>query len=414
VAGHAAASAASGRRNQRVSDDATVEQRIGVVVGGSLMSEFVPAYLGGTAALATAAVVGTPEVQRSDVFAPGTEELVEGEIRVSILGSGLPWVTKSQAAGSVLIEVGNPQRDVFVFDLGAGSLANFSGLRVPVTSLTKVFLSHLHADHVADYLTLMGSYVKAGRLDPVEVWGGASDDPARGVATFVDLIQQALAWDHASMAGYVPITGAAASAREVPYDRTEVIYERDGVTITSFPVIHALNGAVGFRIDYDGQSVVFSGDTKPTMTLVEAAKDCDLLIHETFLPAGTFAELMSFPIEQARMVVNEAHTPADAAGVVFDMVQPKMAAMWHCHVIDGFIDAVFDGVRVAYSGPATLCQDLTVFNVTRGGVIARQAAVDPVQQAVIGASDTERSLVEPLPSPTWWADAAIDWQSKLR
>ncbi len=378
------------------------------------MSEFLPAYLGGTSALTTDALVGASEVERPDVYVPGSEELTEGEIRVSILGSGLPWVTKSQAAGSVLIEVGNPQLDVLVFDLGAGSLANFSGLKVPVASLKNVFLSHLHADHVADYLTLMGSYVKAGRLDPVEVWGGASDDPARGVATFVEVIQQALAWDHASMAGYVPITGAGATAHEVSYDSTEVIYERNGVSITSFPVIHALNGAVGFRVDYGGQSVVFSGDTKPTMTLVEAAQDCDLLIHETFLPAETFAELMSFPIEQARMVVNEAHTPANAAGLVFDMVQPKMAAMWHCHVIDGYIDPVFDGVRVAYSGPATLCQDLTVFNVTPGAVIARQAVVDPVQQAVIGPSDTERTLVEPLPSPTWWADAAIDWQSKLQ
>ena len=49
-------------------------------------------------------------------------------------------------------------------------------------------------------------------------------------------------------------------------------------------------------------------------TLIEAAQGCDLLIPETFLPAETFAELMSFPIEKARMVVNEAHTPLDAAG----------------------------------------------------------------------------------------------------
>jgi len=377
------------------------------------MSAFVPAYLGGTAALATDSVVGSPAVDRRDVFVPGTEDLVSGEIRVSILGSGLPWVTRSQAAGSVLVEVGNPEMDVFVFDLGAGSLANFSGLQVPVTSLKNVFFSHLHADHIADYLTLMGSYVKAGRLDPVEVWGGASDDPARGTATFVDLIQQALAWDHASMTGYAPITGAHATAHEVPYDRTEIVYERNGVTITSFPVIHVLNGAVGFRIDYDEQSVVFSGDTKPTMTLVEAAQGCDLLIHETFLPAETFAELVSFPIEQARMVVNEGHTPANAAGVVFDMVQPKMAAMWHCHVIDGYIDPVFEGVRTAYSGAVTLCQDLTVFNVAPGAIVTRQAEIDPVQQAVVGPSVTERTLDEPLPSPAWWADAAIDWQSKL-
>ena len=377
------------------------------------MSGFVPAYLGGTAALTTDPVVGSPAGERNGMFLPGTEELSEGEIRVSILGSGLPWVTKSQAAGSVLIEVGNPERDVLVFDLGAGSLANFSGLKVPVTSLKNVFLSHLHADHIADYVTLMGSYAKAGRLDPVEVWGGASDDPARGTATFVDLIQQALAWDHASMAGYVPTTGTHATAHEVPYDRTETVYERNGVTITSFPVIHVLNGAVGFRIDYGGQSVVFSGDTKPTMTLVEAAQDCDLLIHETFLPAETFAELMSFPIEQARMVVNEGHTPANAAGLVFDMVQPKMAAMWHTHVVDGYIDNVFESLRTTYSGPATLCQDLTVFNVTSEAVTARQAVVDLAQQAVVGPSNTARALAEPLPSPTWWTDAAIDWQSKI-
>ena len=175
------------------------------------MSGFVPAYLGGTSALATDAVTGSPLTERDQVFYPGDEDLAEGEIRVSILGSGLPWVTKAQAAGSVLVEIGNPERDVLVFDLGAGSLANFSGLRVPVTSLKNVFLSHLHADHIADYVTLMGSYVKAGRLDPVEVWGGSSDEPARGIAEFVDAIDRALAWDLETMRGSVPIQQRARS-----------------------------------------------------------------------------------------------------------------------------------------------------------------------------------------------------------
>jgi len=378
------------------------------------MSQFQPAYLGGTTALAPEAVVGSSDIDATQQMVAGEEDVAEGEIRVSILGSGLPWVTKSQAAGSVLVEVGNPELDVFAFDLGAGSLANFSGLRVPVTSLKKVFFSHLHADHIADYVTLMGSYVKAGRLDPVEVWGGASDAPERGLDAFVRAIDSALAWDFESIRGFIPSSGASATSREVPYDRTEVIYERNGVAITSFPVIHALNGAVGYRVDYAGQSVVFSGDTTPTMTLVDAARDCDLLIHETFLPPETFAELMSFPIERARLVVNTAHTPANAAGLVFDMVQPRMAAMWHCHVIDGYIDPVFEGVGTTYSGAVTLCQDLTVFNVTKEAVVARQAQVSLVQGAVVGASDTEAGLDgAPNPPPEWWADAAIDWQAKL-
>jgi len=378
------------------------------------MSAFVPAYLGGTSALTTEAVVGTPETERDAVFRPGKEDLAEGEIRVSILGSGNPWVTKAQAAGSVLIEIGNPESDVFVLDLGAGSLANFSGLRVPVTSLKNVFLTHLHADHIADYVTLMGSYVKAGRLDPVEVWGGGSDVPALGLGEFVSSIEKALAWDLESMRGSIATSGAQATAHEVPYDRTEVVYERNGVTITSFPVIHILNGAVGYRVDYAGQSVVFSGDTKPTMTVVEAAQGCDLLIHETFLPPKTFAELTSFPLEKAEIVVNGAHTSARAAGIVFEMVQPRMAGMWHCHVFDGYIDPVFEDVAKAYSGPVTLCQDLTVFNVTPDAVVTRQAMINPVQPVAVGPSDTPYTLDgTPHANPSWWAEAAIDWQSML-
>lgn len=173
------------------------------------------------------------------------------------------------------------------------------------------------------------------------------------------------------------------------------------MTITSFPVIHVLTGAEGFRVDDAGQSVVISGDTKPTMTLVEAAQDCDLLIHETFLPAEACADLMSFPIDQARAVVDDTHTPANAAGLVFDMVQPRMAAMWRTHVVEGYIDAVFESRHAAYSGPATLRQDLTVFDVTSEAITARQATIDPAQQAVVGPSATARAYADPLPSPAW-------------
>lgn len=69
------------------------------------MASHAPAYRGGTAALTTGPVVVTSEVSRNDVFLPGTEELAAGEIRVSILASGLPWVTNSQASGSILMEV---------------------------------------------------------------------------------------------------------------------------------------------------------------------------------------------------------------------------------------------------------------------------------------------------------------------
>ena len=70
-------------------------------------------------------------------------------------------------------------------------------------------------------------------------------------------------------------------------------------------------------------------------------------------------------------------------------------------------------MRTTYAGAATLCQDLTVFNVTPDAVVARQAEVGLMQQATIGPSDTERTLEHAHPLPEWWKDAAIDWQSMI-
>ncbi len=53
------------------------------------MADMTPAYLGGTLALTDTPVVGQSEVERSDVYTPGIEDLAQDEIRVSILGSGL-------------------------------------------------------------------------------------------------------------------------------------------------------------------------------------------------------------------------------------------------------------------------------------------------------------------------------------
>ena len=114
-------------------------------------------------------VVGTPAATYGDTYVPGAEQLGEGEIRVTVLGSGDPWPRRSQASGSLVVEVGNPEKDFFFLDLGSGALMNFSGLHLPVTGTTKVFLSHLHADHIGDIPGLLGSLGKSGRVDPVEI-----------------------------------------------------------------------------------------------------------------------------------------------------------------------------------------------------------------------------------------------------
>ena len=129
------------------------------------------AFEGGTKAMTLTPVVGTPKREYAEVFVPGEEAIEDGELRVTVLGSGNPWPTRAQASASILVEVGNPDRDILVFDLGTGSLANYASLKLPVNQLNKVFITHLHADHMGDILTLSGSFSKVGRADgPVYVW----------------------------------------------------------------------------------------------------------------------------------------------------------------------------------------------------------------------------------------------------
>lgn len=91
-----------------------------------------------------------------------------------------------------------------VFDLGTGSLANCGSLKLPVNKINKLFLTHLHADHMGDILTLSGSYSKVGWADgPVYVWGPSGTEPRLGTAHFCEAIEEALAWD--AEAGRGPI-----------------------------------------------------------------------------------------------------------------------------------------------------------------------------------------------------------------
>jgi ribonuclease Z len=271
-----------------------------------------------------------------------------------------------------------------------------------------LFITHLHADHVGDLPTLIWSTAKSGRRDPLEVWGPASDNEKYGTAHFTKYLEESFAWDTQSMSGHPGQSGAHTITTEVPFDKNEVVYERNGVKITSFPVIHLHFGAVGYKLEYAGRSVVFSGDTRPCKTVVAAAKGADLLIHETFPSVEVYAKKASVPPAFAEQIVNNVHTSPTMAGKVFNMAGARMSVMWHFAVDHDTIGPAFKEMREQYDGPVTIAQDLTTFNITKESIVVRQASVNPVAWPVVGQSHISGPPeTQPLTPPKLWDEILI-------
>ncbi len=374
----------------------------------SIISLPALAFAGGANAITMTPVVGTPRREYADTFIPGEEKLEDGEMRVTVLGSGNPWITRGQASASILVEIGNAERDLLVFDIGSGSLANYAGLKLPVNKLNKVFLSHLHADHTGDLISLAGSFAKVGRADgPIFVWGPSGDEPRLGTRHFVESITEALAWDTKSGIGPINPDSMKIVVSEFDFSQNQAVYEKNGVKVSSFPVVHALNGAVGYRIDFAGLSFVYSGDTRACWPLVRACEGgVDLLIHECFPPAAALAASSGLSIERAKIALNGAHTSPRAAGKVFGLVRPRMAGLWHTLLSPQNIYMIFSELGTVYSGPVVQTQDLTVFNVTKESIVARQTKVLDQLPPIPGEQSVVYTPVAQMP-PDWWEDALI-------
>ena len=276
--------------------------------------------------------------------------LSNDEMRITFMGSMIPLpVRKAQAEMSVFVEVGwsnDPSDrvyggravDQFIFDMGAGVSANFAAAKVGYRRMDKVFINHLHGDHMSDLVHTYCFGPSADRKSPLFVWGSGPtglESPAGsetyyddGTSNFCAHLREALRWHSESFSfqntaysNYVPPTkeswGLPHDPVPVGNDATNDAYalvpiELDwtkvgglaysnaatGVKITHFPVIHARRGSMGYKVDWqtpDGTnlSMIYTSDTKPETNCIEQAKNggrgVDVFIHEMVVPPEVWA-----------------------------------------------------------------------------------------------------------------------------
>ena len=340
-------------------------------------------------------------------YYPNTEKLGKNEMRVISLGTGMPNQRKSQASACWLVELGNG--DKFIFDLGTGSVANLSVLEIPYDLVNKVFVGHLHSDHIGDFAAWhIGGWV-GGRQRAPRIWGpdGPEDHPEWGTKHFVDHQIESFSWDIDGRSGRLPTVAGQIEVNEFPHDEFSVVYDENGVKISAWPAVHIMAGPVSFSLEWKNRKFVFSSDTFPNQWFVEHAKNADIVIHETFGTIRQNIDLQGWDRANSALVSARVHTPPAAAGKVFSMVEPRMAIAYHFFNDENTWEDMYNEIRSTYDGPLTLARDLLVWNVTDDEIKVREV----VAQEAVWPAKSPYGTVPPTGDreelPTWLVDGIL-------
>jgi len=299
------------------------------------------------------------------------EELANDEMRITLMGTSY-FPRPQQQGPSIFVELGNG--DSFVFDVGPGCSSNYHAMRVPYSRTEKIFLSHLHMDHVADLPYIYGFGPDGDRYSSLKVYGPSGIRPEFGTESCIRSLETLLKWHTTSFrCAFDTKDSYKLDIHEFDYKKNPgVAYESNGVKISHFPVAHSMDGGVGYRLDWNGLSMGYSGDTNPTTSLVENCKGVDILLHETTgVDATTWSEKNGLPLAVAQRIIENSHTVARAMGKVLELTQPKLGVTVHSEHNPDLLTPMVDGIRTHYDGPYVWGRDLMVFNVSQEGIKQR-------------------------------------------
>ncbi len=354
---------------QRIRQNGYVLLGIGIIIG-ILVARANPRVVSPVEAAGGKVKSPTGVAPERYAYYPGTEELGKDEIRVTACGTGMPSARRSQAATCFLIELGTG--DKFLFDIGSGSHANLVALMIPSDFLTKVFLTHLHTDHWGDLASLWAGGWTAGRTKPLEVWGPSGSREDMGTKYAVEHMLKAYNWDYMTRAVIISPVPGEIKVHEFDYKGVnQVVYDENGVTIRSWPCIHAGDGPVSYALEWNGYKVVIGGDTAPNKWFLEYGKDADLAIHEAFMVAQTMMDKYGQPPQLAARINLSFHTSAQAFGKIISTVKPRHAVAYHFFDDEDTRYQVYEGIRETYDGPLFMATDNMVWNIMRDKITER-------------------------------------------
>jgi len=278
--------------------------------------------------------------------------LVDSTI-VVLLGTGMPRPDPSASGPATVVLVGSR---VFLFDAGAGVMRQIAAARLPINGVTALFITHLHTDHTLGYPDLIFTTWVMGRKHPLEAYG------PHGLKQMTTHILAAWQEDEDVRVNGLEHERAGGYAVNVHEIAPGVVYDSGGVRITAFPVQHgSWKEAYGYRVDTPTRSVVISGDTRPSESLVTAARNVDVLVHEVYSAARLAPENRPGGSDWPRYM-HESHTSDVELGRIAAEVKPRLLVLTHIIRMGSTDSSLVRGIREGgFKGPVAVGHDLQRF-----------------------------------------------------
>lgn len=228
-----------------------------------------------------------------------------------------------------ILLVGERDSPVLV-DAGSNPLGKIKDLGIDDEGVQDMILTHFHPDHVSGIPNMMMHMWLLGRRAPIRIYG------LHHCINRTEEMMAGFGWR--DWPDFFPVAFHRVSER----NRAPVL-ENDDFRITAWPVKHFVP-TIGLRIEnkLTGKVLAYSCDTEPTPSLLDLARDADILIHEA---AG----------------LGPGHSSARQAGEIATQVNAKSLYLIHYQVWNHDPSVLVPEASETYDGPIILCNDYDQF-----------------------------------------------------